>query len=814
MSLDLTLQRSIYAMVFVAGIILAVAEGTLSPECATPVIALVAYMIHERRQSITISDFVAGLCGVGGFGLALAELLTGGIEARILSGTHLLVYFTWVVLFMQKRFPQWWWLAALSVLQVAVASVLKPDGWYGAALVGFSLLGIWTLAVFSLYRANQQFTLAQNQALRASSDNENTAWWLSSAEAVSSRPVTAPPKKTGHRQSAASVVHNALVGQVSQSRGTIQLDGNESWVSRRFVLSTVSSSLGMLIIGFLVFLLVPRIGWKQLGARMDADKDEAVRMSGFTDEIRLGDITNILESTAPVLRMKVMDSETGQYIDVNRFTNDLGYAEPLFRGTVHGAYDSGVWSKLNIGGGGRLAQARPSRQHYVQEYELEPIAGRILFTIHPIRRCNITKPRSDAYIHSIRGVLVRNDVATSTIEYRTLTNKVDQPLSRPVPFQRTGLSRNARLKYLQLPLGMTRLIEEARQVVDYESNPSEEERVRRLLVYLRSNEFQYSLDLTRSNSAIDPVADFVFNHKTGHCEYFASAFALMLRAVDVPSRLVTGFKGGDYDAENRVLTVKQLHAHSWVEVLMDVDGRRDWVVYDPTPAEQQTELVGIISARPPNLFDTIKRAATNIWQNYIVNVTFSRQRELIYDPIRDTVLYIYDSITEFGPIVGLWRIVVDLFTNPDRWFSWSGWISTFVVLAFFAGLVSLIRRVYARIKKRILGTHDLKERVSQTVSFYQRFQQICEQLGLAQQQGQTAREFALKVTEVVREFTTNEELLAVPEQITRAFYDVRFGNYVLAAPELGSLDVSLDELEARLLSDDMGLAEVPRDFVG
>lgn len=793
MSLDLTLQRSIYVMVLVASVILAVAEGTLSPECASPVILLVAYFFHERRQNITLGDFAAGLCGIGGFGLALAELLTGGIEARILSGTHLLVYFSWVVLFMRKRSQQWWWLAALSVLQIAVASVLKPSGWYGVALVGFAILSIWTLAVFSLYRANRQFAFTQNQAASVVADRastENAAWWLSSVKAVSS-------------DSGSSANREHPDAWTSQSRGAIQLDGNESWVSRRFVLSTISSSFGMLAIGLFVFLLVPRIGWKQLGAQMHEEKDEAVQLSGFTDEVRLGDITNILESTAPALRVKVMNSVSGEYIDINQFANSLGYAEPLFRGTVHGAYSNGVWSKLNIGGGQKRVQATIGPKYFVQEYELEPIAGRILFAIHPIRRCEVTKPRSPSHMLSTRGVLIRPDVATSTIVYKTTTNQVDRTYSHAVPFQKVGLSQGGRRQHTKLPRGLNRLIDEARRIVDYDNNPDVQQKIDRLLNYLQSGEFQYSLDLVRSDAVIDPVEDFVFNHKTGHCEYFASTFALMLRAVDVPTRLVTGFKGGDYNPETHVMTVKQLHAHSWVEVLMETGDRsRDWVVYDPTPADEQTELVDMIAARPVSLFDTIQRVAAQIWQSYIVNITLTRQRELLYDPIRDTVLNIYESVVEFGPIIGLWRIIVDLFTNPDRWFSWSGWISTFVVLSFLAGLMTLIRRVYLRLKRRIFGTTDLEERVLQTIRFYVRFRDICEQLGLVQRVGQTAGEFAICVHAAIREVTSSETLLAVPGDVTRSFYDVRFGNRVLATTELSQLDSNLRELEELLISNE------------
>src|SRR5258708_33494589 len=91
--------------------------------------------------------------------------------------------------------------------------------------------------------------------------------------------------------------------------------------------------------------------------------------------------------------------------------------------------------------------------------------------------------------------------------------------------------------------------------------------------------------------SIDPVEDFLVSRKEGHCAYFASALALMLRSIGIPARMVNGFKGGDWNDLSNVLTVRQKHAHSWVEALVGEVGSGDasrrtpvWVTLDPTPA--------------------------------------------------------------------------------------------------------------------------------------------------------------------------------------------------------------------------------------
>lgn len=92
-------------------------------------------------------------------------------------------------------------------------------------------------------------------------------------------------------------------------------------------------------------------------------------------------------------------------------------------------------------------------------------------------------------------------------------------------------------------------------------------------------EYEYSLDFL-GRSSETPLEDFLFKYKTGHCEYFASAMVLMLRARGVPARLATGYLGGEYNPLEGYFIVRQLHAHAWVEAYIPGEG---WQVFDPTP---------------------------------------------------------------------------------------------------------------------------------------------------------------------------------------------------------------------------------------
>ncbi|PRP93015.1 Protein-glutamine gamma-glutamyltransferase [Enhygromyxa salina] len=113
-------------------------------------------------------------------------------------------------------------------------------------------------------------------------------------------------------------------------------------------------------------------------------------------------------------------------------------------------------------------------------------------------------------------------------------------------------------------------------------------KVERVQAYLLNN-YSYSLDQPLSERVregeLDPVEGFLFETKAGHCEYFASAMALLLREVDVPTRNVNGFYGAHYNNLGDFYAVRQADAHSWVEVYFDELG---WVTFDPTPPAGRT----------------------------------------------------------------------------------------------------------------------------------------------------------------------------------------------------------------------------------
>lgn len=103
--------------------------------------------------------------------------------------------------------------------------------------------------------------------------------------------------------------------------------------------------------------------------------------------------------------------------------------------------------------------------------------------------------------------------------------------------------------------------------------------VRAILNMFRQQAFYYTLEPPRLG--VHTVDDFLFNTRRGFCEHFASAFTFLMRAGGVPARVVTGYQGGEINAVNNYLVVRQSDAHAWSEIWLN---DRGWVRVDPTAA--------------------------------------------------------------------------------------------------------------------------------------------------------------------------------------------------------------------------------------
>lgn len=171
--------------------------------------------------------------------------------------------------------------------------------------------------------------------------------------------------------------------------------------------------------------------------------------------------------------------------------------------------------------------------------------------------------------------------------------------------------------FLQLPEGMGRMRQLAEQVTATATTPYKKAAI--IEEYLKAN-YTYTTNLPQVDKN-NPVEGFLFDSKKGHCEFFATSMALMLRAAGVPSRVVNGFLGGVWNSAGEYMAVRQGDAHAWVEVYIPEYG---WVPFDPTPSAgtQPLQQTGI-TAQLRDLYD----AARMNWMRYVIEYDLDSQIE-------------------------------------------------------------------------------------------------------------------------------------------------------------------------------------------
>ena len=139
-------------------------------------------------------------------------------------------------------------------------------------------------------------------------------------------------------------------------------------------------------------------------------------------------------------------------------------------------------------------------------------------------------------------------------------------------------------QYLQVPGEITEEVRQLAQDITRGATTRYDKAVA-VTRWLRSN-LGYTLKM-ESPGGTEPIHHFLLERRRGHCEYFSSAMAILLRTVDVPTRNVNGFLGGEWNEYNDYIAVRAGDAHSWVEVYFQGVG---WVTFDPTPSSDIDQL--------------------------------------------------------------------------------------------------------------------------------------------------------------------------------------------------------------------------------
>ena len=356
-----------------------------------------------------------------------------------------------------------------------------------------------------------------------------------------------------------------------------------------------------------LFLFIPRIGQAALPLRTQAGRIVA----GFTEKVELGAFGEIEADTSVVMR-----------VHLKEWMGGAGPAEALpslrWRGIAFDQFDGRTWtvskstSRLTLRR--QLPVPFPIHRYYggpvlTQEVYLEPLGTEMVFATPRVLRL---QGRSDFItIDDLGNLLV--PVPAARLHYTVESEpEVGDPRRANLADARQPVDPRWHARFTQLPPIPARIAALAREVTA--GSRDRFEAAQRLTAWL-SRELTYTRVLERVTT-LDPLEEFLFVRRSGNCEYFAAALAVMLRSLDIPARVVNGFQRGEWNPYGEYFIVRLRDAHSWVEVFVEGAG---WVTLDPSPrGAVETPGGGIAAA---SWLDALRLS----WYRYVINWSLTDQ---------------------------------------------------------------------------------------------------------------------------------------------------------------------------------------------
>jgi transglutaminase-like putative cysteine protease len=513
-----------------------------------------------------------------------------------------------------------------------------------------------------------------------------------------------------------------------------------------FLALSGGTAMLVFIMAIFLFFFLPRLGQGFFSWRTRM----APPVVGFSDSVRLGEVGPMRMNQAVVMRVRIRGEDSTRL-------------EPLrFRGMALDYYDASTWSdtrglkilKYYRWGSAVAVKKNPVFQDQeTAEIHLEPIMSTVLFAPEGVEAFSLPgKFRAiEMYFNDYYGLPVQGGLY-DRIQYQAYFRT---PATDPERLHRAyeGIDREKFSKemydYLIYPLELEPVCDLARAEVDPDADPYHQTLA--ILDFLESN-YVYTVSPPASTSD-NALGEFLFETKQGFCEHFATAAAIMLRCLDVPSRLVTGFSEGTWNYFEHYYLVRQSDAHAWVEVYFPGSG---WIPFDPSPLDDRKELLDFRS-RINQLFDSILFR----WNRWIVDFS-------ILDQVHG-----FRLIQSRGFRLGREFIILTdtLRFRILRILYQPGALPAIAILIVFVILVWVFLRKPRAVLKDIDRSFSPGPEQKQVIQNYLKMLLLLKNFGFVRRDAQTAREFAY---EVLQKAGPSLEPVA---RMTEIYEQVRFGLY-------------------------------------
>jgi len=530
---------------------------------------------------------------------------------------------------------------------------------------------------------------------------------------------------------------------------------------RALALAALTVALGAVALGAALFFVFPRFS---AGYFARAGLQPSL-MSGFSDSVELGRIGEIKQNTAVVMRVR-----TGRR---------LNYPLLRWRGIALTTFDGRRWTTTEAGKENRAPgddgwiqlfsernlQAPPAAEVHFTVL-LQPIASDALFAPAQLimLRGNFLGDSGTYYANSRRSSVVLYPSGSVYNPYRNYAQIRYEgislvPMSRPqkARFAGTDYPDNLRNLYLRLPSSLDpRIPDLARKITVAAHNPFDKAVI---MEYFLRNNFAYTLTLT-GKPGKDPLAHFLFDTRAGHCEYFASAMAVMLRTLGIPSREVNGFLPGEYNDVAGDYIVRASDAHSWVEAYFPGSG---WIPFDPTPPSS-SDFSGLM-ARMGMYVDWFQLN----WNEWIINYDFAHQIQLSRSVRQGSMDWSESLRAEFRHLQdrGMNSLTSWQESHGQLGLLFPAALVFLLVILRFDWVLKFIR--WLSLTWQLHVSPEMRDNSMLASRLYAEFLRLLERRGFTRAETQTALEFA-------RSLPVHRELVPAVREFTDLYAQARFGD--------------------------------------
>ncbi len=786
------------------GLVLASGQGTELIPVVAIFFAVFGYLFVDLMKLFALPPLAAytvmTLAGIYSFGQFWDTESHG--QPQMIAVGELLVFVQSVLMLQEKSHRIFEQLVVFSLLELVVAAVFNNAIYYGLLLVPMSLLAVYSLCLMS--------ALQSWEGVRAV------------------RPVVDSPLKK--KLSSTQAVSGSML---TWSPTTAQAYAANALRYPRLALLMLCPSI--ILVGLIFFYALPRIGEAR---RMDSAGQALV---GFSDHMHLSQLGQVLQNPTPALRVTLTRRGTIRPYMVNEGIYLRGRVFEQYNSSG-GAYDRySTWDSLPyqmfLGIKTVPSPYRendPSRQSGYDDVEVdvvcEPMQSGSLFAIPPY----FHEGNSAGLVHVLDAWTIQRRNARqwshpkisyslgTTAFYRGHQNRLlsmyshelqelaqySEDRGMDVEIQRRNaiadlekrreayLDATRRFDANEQPTATDLAEQVVSQIPHNKRNPYEIAAA--MERYLRdSPEFSYTLNLDAKRiPGMEQTEQFLAVDRKGHCQYFASGLAMMLRSQGLPTRIVAGYHTDEFNEYGGYFVARQLHAHVWVEALVPADSLPEasvpgelntggqladdhyWLRLDPTPTAGRENLRS--SERVGQVMDLAK----NMWDEYVVDMDANRQDKALLGARGMTPMS-----ESYSSLIKWMQLQIDRIRNGElgggsladnKFFSLPGVLLGITLVMFTT--VAIRYRFPTWLRRSAVSTSSAHVAEPSIPFFAEALQQV-GRLGLHRRAGQTPLEFTAQATGAGKRNLTIGDAgqildasLARPlALLTQAFYRYRFG---------------------------------------